>query len=94
MIEVIGEVTGSNVVRADQQTVIAGQDSTIREMERAVARRPVEQSSDAQKQKAEAEKKEELKSGYNLEHKFPVFEKYNQDGELVLQIPPVHEERA
>jgi hypothetical protein len=63
-------------------------------MVRTAVQRPVEQPCDSQKQKANAEKKETTESGYTLDHKFPVFEKYNEDGTLILQVPSVHEDEA
>jgi hypothetical protein len=90
MIEGIGELTAQQTIRADQQAMTAGQASAVRELVRTAAQRPVEESSDSRK--AAAEKEETTESKYNLEHKFPVFEKYGKDGELILQVPPVHEE--
>jgi len=92
MIEGIGEIATQQAIRVDQEAMAAGQANVIREMVRTAAQRPVEESSDSRK--ARTEKEEKTDSKYNLEQKFPVFEKYNEVGELVLQVPSIHEENV
>ena len=90
MIESIGEISAQQTTRGDQQAVAAGQEKASREISRAAARRPVEDAS----QSREAKPDEQGASRYNLEHKFPVYEKYGRDGELILQVPPVHDDQV
>jgi hypothetical protein len=90
MIEAIGEVSAQQTTRGDQQAVAAAQEKASREIDRAAVQRPVEETSDSQKAKAD----DQGDTRYNLEHKFPVYEKYGRDGELILQVPPVHDDEV
>ena len=94
MIEGIGELTAQQVSRVEQQAVVAGQENVNREISRAAIRRPVEAASGSQKQDAGGQNESKPNGKYNLEHKFPVYEKYDQAGELIMQLPPVHNDKA
>ena len=94
MIEGIGELTAQNVTRVEQQALVAGHENANREMSRVAVRRPVEAASGSQKRDAGSQNEAKPNGKYNLEHKFPVYEKYDQDGELIMQLPPVHNGKA
>ena len=88
MIEGIGEVSVQKVSQAAQQAVASNHQAATRETARKAETRPVEKTTEPEKERDETKKT----SRYNLDHKFPVFERYDKGGELILQLPPVHDD--
>jgi hypothetical protein len=93
MINEIGDALAQPAVRSDQIQVEQVKAISQQEAEKKVHDRPVEKSEEQDKAKLE-EKKDRSKTRYTLHGNKVVFEKYSKDGNLVLQLPPVHEEEV
>jgi len=89
MIELASEATVQQVTRADQNQAFSHKDSVQQETQKVVADRPVEKSEETVKAKT-AEKQDETETKYNLEDNRIIIEKYDENGDLILQMPPVH----
>ena len=92
MIDVIGEVAAQSTARADHNAVGNIREAAEAEAEKVVAERPVEETS---KKDARAQSEDDT-SGFNFmgESNQVVYEKYDKEGKLVLQIPSVHDENV
>ena len=93
MIALASEATVQQVTRADQNQAFSHKDTVQHEAQKAIAERPVEKSEEGNKAKA-TEKKDETETKYNLAGKRIVIEKYDENGDLILQVPRVHTEEA
>ena len=63
------------------------------EAQKVLADRPVEKSEESAKAKTAA-KPDETETKYNLENNRIIIEKYDENGDLILQMPPVHSDEA
>ena len=88
MIELASEATVQQVTRADQNQAFSHKDTVQHETQKVIADRPVEKSEESTKAKA-AEKQDETETRYNLEDNRITFEKYDENGNLILQVPAV-----
>ncbi|MCP3955366.1 MAG: hypothetical protein GY697_24560 [Desulfobacterales bacterium] len=93
MIELASEATVQQVTRADQNQAFSQKDTVQHETQKVLADRPVEKSEESAKAK-DAEKKDEIETRYNLENNRIIIEKYDENGDLILQMPPVHTDEA
>ena len=89
MIELASEAVVQQVARTDQNQVLSHKDTVENETQKVVADRPIEKSEEAAEAKAETEQ-DESQTRYNLDHNRIVIEKYDENGELILQLPSVH----
>ena len=88
MIELASEATVQQVTRADQNQAFSHKDTVQHETHKVLADRPVEKSEESPKAK-ETEKQDKTETRYNLENKRIIIEKYDENGDLILQMPPV-----
>ncbi len=93
MIELASEAIVQQVTRTDQNQAFNHKDTVQHEAQKVVADRPVEKSEESVKAK-EAEKQEESETRYNLENNRIIIEKYDENGDLILQMPSVHSDKA
>ncbi len=93
MIELASEAIVQQVTRADQSQAFSHKDTVQQETQKVVTDRPVEKSEESVKAKA-AEKQEETETRYNLENNRIIIEKYDENGDLILQMPPLHSDKA
>jgi hypothetical protein len=93
MIELASEATVQQVTRADQNQAFNQKDTVQQETQKVLADRPVEKSEESAKAKP-AEKQEETETKYNLENNRIIIEKYDENGDLILQMPPVHSDEV
>ena len=93
MIEIASEATVQQVTRAEQNQAFSHKDNVQQESQKVVADRPVEKSEESMKAK-EAEKQDKSETRYNLENNRIIIEKYDEKGDLILQMPPVHSDEA
>ncbi len=89
MIELASEATVQQVTRTDQNQAFNHRDTVQHETQKVIADRPVEKSEESVKAKAD-EKQLETETRYNLENNRIIIEKYDENGDLILQMPPVH----
>ena len=89
MIELASEATVQQVTRADQNQAFSHKETVRHEAQKVIADRPVEKSEESAASKATA-KQDETETRYNLENKRIIIEKYDENGNLILQMPPVH----
>lgn len=93
MIELASEAVVQQVARTDQNQAFSHRDTVTHETQKVVADRPVEKSEEAAEAKNEDEQNE-AKTRYNLDHDRIVIEKYDENGELILQLPSVHSDEV
>ena len=91
MIELASEATVQQVNRTEQNQAFSHKETVQQEAREVLADRPVEKSEESVKAKA-ADKQTETK--YNLENNRIIIEKYDENGDLILQMPPVHSDEA
>jgi hypothetical protein len=88
MIEAIGEVAARQN-RVDPGNAAHDQFIADKKQSKAVEERPVEETEKSDPE-AEAGLQEQGETRYTIEDKRLVIEKYNKDGDLLFQMPPVH----
>ena len=93
MIELASEATVQQVTRADQNQAFNHKEATQQEAQKVLAERPVEKSEESTQAKA-ADKQDGTETRYNLENNRIIIEKYDANGYLILQMPPVHSDKA
>jgi len=94
MIEGIGSIPVPQA-KSDEYAVTES-DQVVVENEKLVEERPVEETDNEPDSKLKSDQKEEGngKEQFLLKDNKMVFEKYNGSGEVILQIPPLHEDSA
>ncbi len=93
MIELASEATVQQVTRAGQNQAFSHKETVQHEAQKVLADRPVEKSEESARAKA-ADKPDETETKYNLENNRIIIEKYDENGDLILQMPPVHSDEA
>lgn len=93
MINEIGDALAQPSVRTDQVQVTHAKAIAQKEADKKADDRPIEKTDEQAKAKLE-EKKDQSKSIYTVKGKRVVFEKYGKDGEMILQLPSVHTDKA
>ena len=88
MIEAVGSITAPQAKPDDY--AVAESDQVIRENEKIVEERPVEEPGNRSESEGASENNDAEK--FLLKDNKMVFEKYNGSGEVILQIPPVHKD--
>lgn len=93
MIELASEATVQHVTRADQNQAFSHKETVQHEAQKVLADRPVEKSEESAVIKT-TDKPDETETKYNLENNRIIIEKYDSNGDLILQMPPVHSDEA
>lgn len=96
MINTISEGTLRTTAKIDPGGSIHEKQVTQQKAEQVRQQRPVENMDAGQKSESHKEQENDT-TKYLLEDKTLVFEKYNEDGDLVYRVPPSHrpvDERA
>jgi len=93
MIELASEATVQQVTRTEQNQAFSHKETVQQEAREVLADRPVEKSEESVKAKA-TDKQTETETKYNLENNRIIIEKYDENGDLILQMPPVHSDEA
>lgn len=93
MIELASEAVVQRVARTDQSQAFSHKETVEHETQKVLADRPVEKSEETEEVKAKP-KQDETETRYNLYDKRIVIEKYDENGDLILQIPSVHSDEA
>jgi hypothetical protein len=85
MLDTIGESAVRMTTRTDNNLAVENKDLALRQVEKAVEERPVEQSQESDKPDTESESKS---GGYDVDDGGIYFEKYDNKGNVIYRVPP------
>ena len=88
MINNISESALRTATKVDPSVAIHNQEAGQQKAKEIRDARPVEKSEAGGQTEKKDQKKDEGSSRYRLEERHVVFEKYDENGDLVLRIPP------
>jgi hypothetical protein len=85
MLDTIGESAVRMTTRTDNNLAVENKDIALKQVEKTVEERPVEESQESAKPDEETE---DSSSGYDVDDGGIYFEKYDKQGNVIFRVPP------
>ncbi|MFH1985936.1 MAG: hypothetical protein ABIL58_29220 [Pseudomonadota bacterium] len=93
MIDAIGEATVQQTARVEHNQTENQKSVAANETQRVSAERPVEKAADGEGAKNK-NPEDQSRTRYAIDQNRLILEQYGKNGELIMQLPPVHSENV